>query len=293
MAKILKTEAKVAKKTKRLKDPEDNPKRRGKDQKSLLQDIQTGEDLGKGVAGEVFDSSTFAPITPAQQAAQQEYLDQLKAGQAGLNTVENQALREAAGREMQARLATQQRQLAIANARGGVRGAAATAGNRDLGREALDQQRQQEQDLLLQNVSIQDARRAQYGQALNQNAQLRAGYDQFNAENRIKEAAARAAARAGGLNLLQGRRGRRESRRRFERSSDIAETAARNAAAGQNSIAETLAGLIGSDTQVGGQEIQPWVPGDNPIHQLGDSYQPDGTLKIQPLSGSYKSKYLK
>lgn len=306
MPKVLKEKDKKKRKTKRLKDPEDNAKRRAKDQETLLEDVKTGEEIGKTVAPEVFDPETFKELTPAQQAATQEYLDTLKAGQSGLTAVENQAIREAAGRELQARLATQNRQLALANARSGVRGAAATAGARDLSREAIEAQRRQEQDLLIQNIAIQDARRAQYGDALNQNSALLANYDQLNAENRLKRAAALAAARSGGLNLLQGRRSRRESRRRFDVSSKIAKTAAANAAAANIGIAERLASLAGLDTNLGGGQISPDLDVSAGLIESAGGSDNFGTItgssngvvnkKVSPahtLTGSYQSKYLK
>lgn len=146
-----------------------------------------------------------------------DILGMMQQGLAGLNSQENTALREQAQRSLDNQLATSMRQTQIAQARGGVRGGAATAQMENLQRDRMDTQSNLEQDLLVKNIDIQDKRRNDYYGALGGQegaesdkvaqalARLRQG-EGVNLDQSNSEKAARAASLTGVLGYATSKR---------------------------------------------------------------------------------------
>jgi hypothetical protein len=163
--------------------------------KKTTQEIMAeAEASGRRIADEYIPTGTFGKmetgITPEMQAAldrQNAYaqiagnytdnetfgIDQLKSGLGGYLAPELQALREQRLREVDAELATQTRQAALAAARGGIRGAYAGAQQGALGRQAVQTRGNMEQDLFAKNADVIQARREAFNNLVNQTEQTR------------------------------------------------------------------------------------------------------------------------
>lgn len=152
------------------------------------------ETAGRRIADEYIPAGTFGKmdtgITADMQAAldrqkawaersgdyslnEQYGIDQLRSGLGGYLAPELQALREQRLREVDAEMATQQRQAALAAARGGVRGAYAGAQQGALGRQAVQTRGDMEQDLFAKNADVIQARKEAFNNLVNQTEQTR------------------------------------------------------------------------------------------------------------------------
>lgn len=124
------------------------------------------------------DTAALDPNNPAyiggRSKEMTDILDMMKQGLAGLSAPENTALREQAQRSLDQQYQTSLRQLQMSQARGGARGAAASAQQSNLDRQRMDEQNNLEQDLLVKNIDVQDQRRNAYQQALSGDEQVRA-----------------------------------------------------------------------------------------------------------------------
>lgn len=96
--------------------------------------------------------------------AQQKVLDQMKAGLGGYTSPEYQAQREQMMRGQQSNLQTGLSQLAKAQSRGKVYGAAAAAQQGNLLRSSEQSKNQLEQDLYVKNIDEMQRRLSEYGQ---------------------------------------------------------------------------------------------------------------------------------
>lgn len=93
---------------------------------------------------------------------EEEALGVARGALAGLSAPQIQALREAAHEKIAASFQQQARQLAKVQAAGGTYGAVAGAQQRLLGRDAVQQNRNLERDLLIQDIQEKDAARQQF-----------------------------------------------------------------------------------------------------------------------------------
>ncbi len=107
---------------------------------------------------QAFDNPRSADVT--------DLLSRYKSSLAGYSAPELQAQRESAARGIDTSYKTGLRQLALSQARSGVRGAAATAQANNLNRERMGQQQQLEQDLFVKNADEMQKRLGQYGDVL-------------------------------------------------------------------------------------------------------------------------------
>lgn len=86
----------------------------------------------------------------------------MQGGLAGLNSQENQALRETAQQEMNRSYQGAVRKLSEAQVKGNVMGASRTAQMANEGRALQDRKGEFERDLMVKNIDIQDKRRKDY-----------------------------------------------------------------------------------------------------------------------------------
>lgn len=111
--------------------------------------------------------SSIDPNSPAFAMNRTEemkgILGKMQGGLAGLNAQENTALMEGAQREVDRSYQTAIDQLSKSQARGGVRGSAATAQQGNLDKQRIQAQREMAQDNIAKNIDIQDRRRSEYG----------------------------------------------------------------------------------------------------------------------------------
>jgi hypothetical protein len=96
----------------------------------------------------------------------QSYLDQMKAGLGGYTSQQSQGFREQAQRGIDRQYQTGIGQQAIAQARGGVRGASAAAQMANLNRARMGEQQNLEQDLFVRNADEQQRRLQAYGESV-------------------------------------------------------------------------------------------------------------------------------
>lgn len=105
--------------------------------------------------------------TAGQRSADMaEVLNLMKNGLAGLNSQENQAIREQAQREVDRKRQAALEQVSSAARMGGLRGGAKQAGMRSANRDAMMAQADMEQKNLISNIDIQDKRRTGYADSL-------------------------------------------------------------------------------------------------------------------------------
>lgn len=162
--------------------------------KTTQETMMDAEAAGRRIADEYIPAGTFGKmetgITPEMQAAldrqnayaqiagnytqnEQFGIDQLRSGLGGYLAPELQALREQRLREVDAELATQTRQAALAAARGGIRGAYAGAQQGALGQQAVQARGNMEQDLFAKNADVIQQRREAFNNLVNQTEQTR------------------------------------------------------------------------------------------------------------------------
>lgn len=96
----------------------------------------------------------------------QSVLDRHKAGLEGYTSAESQGFREQAQRGIDTQYKTGMAQSAVAQARGGVRGASAAAQNANLQRARMGEQQTLEQDLFVKNADEKQRRLSAYGDTL-------------------------------------------------------------------------------------------------------------------------------
>jgi hypothetical protein len=108
-----------------------------------------------------------------------EVLNLMKNGLAGLNSQENQAIREQAQREVDRKRQSALDQVMSASRMGGLRGGAKQAGMRAANRDAMMAQADMEQKNLISNIDIQDKRRVDYSTTLGreENSEFTRGND--------------------------------------------------------------------------------------------------------------------
>lgn len=95
-------------------------------------------------------------------------LKTMEGGLAGLNAEENTAIREAAQRQAMSALKTAQSNVEQVAARTGARGFSKSANLAEVNRQFGQDRLAAEQDLLIKNIDIQDKRRKDYADTLNQ-----------------------------------------------------------------------------------------------------------------------------
>lgn len=163
------------------------------------QTMADAESAGRRIADEYIPAGTFGQvetgITPEMQqyltrlnewakisgdytANEQMGIDQLKSGLGGYLAPELQAMREQRLREMDSEVATQQRQAALAAARGGVRGAYAGAQQGAISQQAVQTRGDMEQDLFAKNADVIQSRKEAFNNIVNQTEQARFGRKQ-------------------------------------------------------------------------------------------------------------------
>lgn len=167
--------------------------------KTTQQIMADAEAAGKRIANEYIPQGTFEQVaqgvTPEMQAyldrlnafaqtagdytANEQFgIDQLRSGLGGYLAPELQALREQRLREVDAEVATQQRQAALVAARGGIRGAYAGAQQGAISRQGVQTRGDMEQDLFAKNADVIQQRREAFNNLVNQTEQTRFGRKQ-------------------------------------------------------------------------------------------------------------------
>lgn len=104
--------------------------------------------------------------TGGRSSDTQDYLNRMKSMMAGYSAPEYQAMREQAQRGIDTQYQTGLAQQRVSQARGGVRGASATAQQQNLDRLRLGQQQQLEQDLFVRGADEMRRATEAYGGAL-------------------------------------------------------------------------------------------------------------------------------
>lgn len=127
-----------------------------------------GVNAGNALADKFLPSGALGRVS-TEVPGQKEYLDMLKGGLGGYTSPEYQASREQMMRGVNSDFATAQSQLAKAQARGKVYGAAGAAQQANLITGADASKNNLEQDLMVKNIDEQQKRLYGYGQA-NDNA---------------------------------------------------------------------------------------------------------------------------
>lgn len=243
----------------------------GQDTKRIMEDAGK---YGDDVANKYLPTGTFGQLevgtTPemkayldrinawAQQAGnytgyEQTALDQLQSGLGGYLAPELQAMREQRLQELNAEQATQQRQMALAQARSGMRGAYAGAQQANLGRQAVQTRGNMEQDLFVKNADEIQNRRTAFANIVNQTEAARFGrkatseqlygnqlsgeenvqraMNQYNISQKQNEALARGGLALSGAGNYTGLYGNQQANERAQRDYDLAvKTAADNQA---------------------------------------------------------------
>lgn len=137
------------------------------DQQNLINQLQAETDP---------TSTMFAGRRTAEQS---DILTKLSQGLQGLNAAENEGLRASMNEEINRSFATAQRARGIEQAKSGVRGAAAMAGEANAADAFQKNRNATERDLMVKNIDIQDSRRNAYQQALT--GQESAEFNRLNA----------------------------------------------------------------------------------------------------------------
>lgn len=130
---------------------------------------------------------------------QQEVLERMKAGLGGYTSPEYQAQREQMQRGINSQYNTAQGQLAKAQARGKVYGAAGAAQQANLVRATQDSKNNMEQDLYVKNIDEMRSRLSEYGGANAEANAYNRDIEEKNLANRQAEISDRRAAMMEGL----------------------------------------------------------------------------------------------
>lgn len=123
--------------------------------------------VGTDLAGSTQDLGRYKALNDkyaTRDTAQTDVMGRMQAGLGGYTSPEYQAQREQMQRGLNSNTATAASQLAKAQARGKVYGAAATAQNVNLQTGALNSKNNLEQDLMVKNIDEQQKRLTDYGQ---------------------------------------------------------------------------------------------------------------------------------
>lgn len=159
---------------------------RSGEQTSTLDRLKAGWDTDGNRTADTADvikrAQNQADVAGQRSAEMQATLDLMKGGLAGLNSQENQAIREQAQREVDRKRQAALEQVQSAARAGGMRGGAVNAGNRAANRDAMMAQADMEQKNLISNIDIQDRRRTGYADTLGreENAQFARGNTALN-----------------------------------------------------------------------------------------------------------------
>jgi hypothetical protein len=156
-----------------------------------------GIEAGRGLINELGLKDQFLGRVGENVPSQQEYLDKLKAGLDGYTSAEYQGQREQMQQGLNSQYATAQSQLAKAQARGKVYGAAGAAQQANLSQANMNSKNDLEQKLMVQNINEKQNRLNNYGQA---DAGYQAdvlGRQKYNQGNNASEIAARSEALTG------------------------------------------------------------------------------------------------
>lgn len=223
-------------------------------------DIQSGINLGFQIAPELFQEAglgrlqdarlaeTNAALGTAQRVEQtsqnvspelQAILARRQGGLEGLTAPELNALREQGRQAITQQSQTQARELARRQSLGGVRGAAATAQQQGVSRDALQAQKDLERQILLANVAernqrlnnlqglVTDRDTALFERGirssdfLNKAVQTTRGQEaelqKFNLSQHAAEIAGRTGAIGAGVGLIEKEEGREEEKDRFRK----------------------------------------------------------------------------
>lgn len=166
---------------------------------------KAGTEAGNAMINKLGANGQFLGRVGEQTPGQNEYVDKLKGTLEGYTSPEYQAQREQMQQGVNSQYATASNQLAKAQARGKVYGAAGAAQQANLIQGTADNKNNLEQQLMVQNINEKQNRLNQYGQAnmANQNSILER--QKLNMGNNASEIATRSEAMtgAGGLALTK------------------------------------------------------------------------------------------
>lgn len=137
------------------------------DQSVRLQDLLgPGTQAATDLANRFFAEGSLGRVNEERPAAVQDYINRYQAGLEGYSSPELQAQREQAQRGIDTQYQTGLAQLAKAQARGGVRGAAAGAAQRNMNRARMGEQQNLEQDIFVRNADEKQRRLGEYARSL-------------------------------------------------------------------------------------------------------------------------------
>ncbi len=164
-----------------------------------------GTQAGDALIGKLKIGGDFLGRVNEEVPGQREYLDKLKAGLGGYSSPEYQAQREMAQQGIANQYQTATSQLAKAQARGKVYGAAGAAQQANLVRSTQDSKNNLEQQLMVQNINETQNRLNNYGNANAATEAANLERQKTNMGNLATETATRAETitGAGGLALEQ------------------------------------------------------------------------------------------
>jgi len=150
-----------------MESEEDNKKSKTPSQAQALNNLwgEEGTQAGEALINRLGLGGQFLGRVEENVPGAQEYLDRLKSGLGGYTSPEYQAQREQMQRGISSQAATASNQLAKAQARGKVYGAAAGAQQANLVQNAQNNKSNLEQQLMVQNINEMQNRLNNYGNA--------------------------------------------------------------------------------------------------------------------------------
>lgn len=166
------------------------------------------QDLAAGRArgADVFKEGVMGRLSAERPEEIAQIIAQRKLQTQGMTPEEQEALRSVNVPAIQQQQAGQMRQLAIQQARSGVRGAAAGAQRADIQKSASGQLAQQERDLFLKQQDLKRSALGQYEQSVGSALDRERSGKEFNIAQQNKELAGRLATELGYGQLGAGER---------------------------------------------------------------------------------------
>lgn len=237
----------------RRKRKDKSAKGAAKELAETKQDFADAEGLAEGMGflktlDRVDTSGYESAVKTAGQRSDEmkEVLGIMKGGLAGLNAVENQALREQAQRELDRSYQNEQYALQKMSGGGKLRGGALASSLADISSKRQQGQSNLEQDLLVKNIDIQDQRRRDYSGLLGSQEEAEFGRGRsarndllnaqgFNASQQGKELGARMASITGIANYGEAKRSGKRSYRLAKEGMKRGIGVSNSAGTGQNS----------------------------------------------------------
>ncbi len=213
--------------------PEQEQAKRDQEASVRIQDLLGPDAQGAtDLADRFFKEGSLGRVDESRPAAVQDYLNRYREGLGGYTGAEQQGQLEQAQRGIDTQYQTSLGQLAKAQARGGVRGAAATRQQSNLDRSRMGEQQNLQQDLLVRNADEKQKRLGEYAQSLEGARSDELDRRKLNLDQLASERAGSAGTYFNALDLGQQRRGADRDYKLNKEMLDIAKRSARRSGGG-------------------------------------------------------------